>query len=257
MNNNENNGLVTKIWGPSAWDFFHSIAFGYPVVPTEEDKKHYYELYNNFQYTLPCVHCRRSYELFIKEGNAKLSSKVFETRDSLTLWTYLLHEEVNRKLQVNYGLSYQEFVDKYEARRAKCTKTDKGCFKPLQNNPYEISTKKTCPVIPIKLAKKFKYYAKEREIDTLFIKDKMDDIKDITTDEWDKRNKECAEIIFYMRSHNIPAIETGGRWIGLPTKQELELITRLCSTLSTEYLNEIIIKLPSKKKINKIYKLKK
>jgi len=36
---NINNGLITKIWGPPTWDCLHSFTFGYPVHPTDEQKK--------------------------------------------------------------------------------------------------------------------------------------------------------------------------------------------------------------------------
>ena len=39
MSSNKNNGLMTKIWGPSGWEFLHSVSFGYPIEPTAEQKK--------------------------------------------------------------------------------------------------------------------------------------------------------------------------------------------------------------------------
>jgi hypothetical protein len=39
--NNSNNGLITKIWGESAWIFGHSITFGYPINPSIEQRNNY------------------------------------------------------------------------------------------------------------------------------------------------------------------------------------------------------------------------
>ena len=44
MTTNINNGLITKIWGPGAWEFLHSVTFGYPVSPTDEQKQYYKDL---------------------------------------------------------------------------------------------------------------------------------------------------------------------------------------------------------------------
>ena len=31
LDDNINNGLITKIWGPVVWESLHCIAFGYPI----------------------------------------------------------------------------------------------------------------------------------------------------------------------------------------------------------------------------------
>ena len=36
---NSNDGMLTSVWGPSAWHYLHSISFNYPVKPTCDDKK--------------------------------------------------------------------------------------------------------------------------------------------------------------------------------------------------------------------------
>ena len=41
MNDNANNGLLTKIWGPAMWKGLHCIAFGYPIEPTIEQQEEY------------------------------------------------------------------------------------------------------------------------------------------------------------------------------------------------------------------------
>ena len=37
----QNNGLITKIWGGPGWTFCHSITFGYPIEPTDEQINNY------------------------------------------------------------------------------------------------------------------------------------------------------------------------------------------------------------------------
>ena len=39
IEDNKNNGLITKIWGQAMWESLHCIAFGYPIEPTDEQKR--------------------------------------------------------------------------------------------------------------------------------------------------------------------------------------------------------------------------
>ena len=37
---NENNGMMTKVWGPAGWVFLHSCVMGYPVKIDKSNKEH-------------------------------------------------------------------------------------------------------------------------------------------------------------------------------------------------------------------------
>lgn len=94
--------MNTKFWGPPGWKFLHTITFNYPekIDPTNEDhiqKKFYYkQLFENFQYTLPCKWCRSSYSKFLSEDPIEQN---LETRKALTYWFYRIHNKVNAKLR--------------------------------------------------------------------------------------------------------------------------------------------------------------
>ena len=90
-NPDSNNGLITSIWGPATWESFHSITFGYPIKPTEEQKHDYLEYFRYLGKVLPCIYCRQSYQKFINEGEAKLDMLVMESRETLTKWGHVLH----------------------------------------------------------------------------------------------------------------------------------------------------------------------
>ena len=45
LDDNKNNGLITKIWGEHMWESIHCIAFGYPVEPTCEQKEQYKDFF--------------------------------------------------------------------------------------------------------------------------------------------------------------------------------------------------------------------
>jgi len=39
-------GMLTSVWGPPLWHTLHTISFNYPINPTSEQKKQYFEFYN-------------------------------------------------------------------------------------------------------------------------------------------------------------------------------------------------------------------
>jgi hypothetical protein len=247
---NENNGLITKIWGPSLWTGLHSITFGFPIKPSDEDKKNYQYFFRSIGHVLPCKYCRESYLKFIDEEDTLLE-KFLDDRESLTYWLYLIHEKVNKKLGVNYEISFEDVKKRYESYRAKCNSIPsnkaKGCIVPLnkQDNSYKVLSVKECPVIKYEISKKFINYAYERGFDKDELKllrnikyhhDKKDDI-------WNNRNVYCRKLIEKMRKEEIKSIEEHGKYKGLPTIHETKLILNMCSNLSNDVLNELIDKI--------------
>ena len=132
-----NNGMMTKIWGPPGWLFLHCVTMGYPteldlynndhIIRASETKKFFESLGN----VLPCKYCRQSYNEYIQE--LPIDDHLF-TRKDLAKWFYDIHNKVNDKLDVDKEEipSFQEFYDRYEMYRSKCNKTnkkEKGCVK--------------------------------------------------------------------------------------------------------------------------------
>jgi hypothetical protein len=253
---NTNNGMITKIWGPSLWRSLEAICFGYPVEPSEENKKKFHDWLILLGDVLPCKYCRDSYKIFISSGVTKLNEDVFKNRDSLTEWLYLLHEEVNKKLGVTYGITYGIMVKRNESFRASCSTNtnEKGCIMPLdmKARSYRMAEVRDAPLIPYDVALLFEPYAHKRglvEKDMSVLKLCTDEtcihekIGDLDCNEWCKRNEDCWIIINDMRQNGLPAIETEGEWIDLPTIHELRLIMQLSTTLSFDVLNSMIPKL--------------
>lgn len=245
-----NNGLMTKIWGPPLWKALHCITFGYPEKPTQEQKDNYRQFLTTLGTVLPCSYCRDSYTNFISEGENKLTDADLISRDALTEWFYKLHNRVNNKLGMNYGVSFEDIQKTYESFRAKCSKSKvPGCVTALdwRAQGYINANKKDCPIIPKESALKFIPYAKERGLDETEIKlislyeqnlDKFLKLK--KCDQWCKRNKECDQIITQMREGNISCLENDGPYKGLPTMHELKLIVRLCSNMCNKEIEEVI-----------------
>ncbi len=125
MSSNKNNGLITKLWGPSAWEYLHSVSFGYPLEPTDEQKNNYRNFFINVGNTLPCKFCRNSYNDFIVSNDTKINDNDLKNRENLTRWLYRMHEKVNNKLNITYNTTYEQLVNRYESYRSKCGKIDK------------------------------------------------------------------------------------------------------------------------------------
>lgn len=253
---NENNGLVTAVWGPALWTSLHSITFGYPIQPTEEQKNDYKQLFTLIGKTMPCKYCRESYSHFIITEPTILNDTVMTNRQTLTKWLYDIHERVNQKLNKNYAKTYDQIVQEYETSRAKCSKSSGtkivGCKMPLgdKKETFFVASIKDSPIIDVNIAVMCKKYATERGLDTsesefLHFYQTNPTIKnnDRKCNSWCKRNKECMVIKDKMRINGIPALETEGKYTDLPTIDELKLILRLTTTMEKEELDKLKIKL--------------
>lgn len=241
MVNNDNNGLITTIWGPFVWKTLHSITFGYPIDPTDENKKHYKIFFESVGNVLPCKHCRDSYNYFINTEPTILDDKALTNRKTLTKWLYLLHERVNEKLGFNYGMSYQDVCDKYNSYRyIETTNSSKDKLKPYINSSIV-----DCPIIDVYIALSLKSYAEIRGInfDKIFEYNELQ--YDKNNEKWIDRNILCNKIKFEMKCKSIPNIESSGKFKGLPTRHELQLISMLSSSLSRNELLNIINNLPN------------
>lgn len=261
---NKNNGLITKIWGEAAWKFGHSVTFGYPIDPDDEKKKSYMSYFQLLGDVLPCKYCRESYKKFITEGDTILNDDVMQSRKTLTRWFYNVHEAVNRKLGVDYGVTYEDVVNRYESFRARCSvptsvsiTTKKpvipiGCTAPLdyKANSYKKANQIDCPIFSIETITPFIRLARIRMIPkkyfdfyNLLKKENGDITKIKNTEKWVNRNAFCRKKIVKMREEGIPSIETYGNWIGLPSIEELKLLLHASSNLNKKELADCIRKL--------------
>lgn len=256
----KNNGLITKIWGGPGWTFNHAVTFGYPLEPSEQQKKEYREYFVSLGNVLPCRYCRESYKRFISVGETALTDQVLINRESLTKWFFKVHEAVNAKLEMDYAFTYEDLVDRYESFRAKCgkpNKTTKGCVAPLDYKAF--SFKKLyytdAPVVAFEKIKPFIWLAQVRNINPKYFCflnlafALNGDISELKKQKcWPYRNDFCQKQIRYMRENSISSIEEKGLWKGTPTIDELILILFLSSNLNRTELAEATLVLNKIKK---------
>ena len=136
-------GMLTTVWGPGMWHYLHTMSFNYPNKPTIAEKKYYKDFVLSLKNVLPCKYCR----INLKENFKKLPLKDCDMKDrySFSKYIYDLHEQVNKMLKKQSGLSYCKVRERYEHFRARCTKSKptmykfkgnktkkhKGCTEPL------------------------------------------------------------------------------------------------------------------------------
>lgn len=260
MADNKNNGLITKIWGGSGWTFNHAVSFGYPLEPTTEQKESYKQFFTLLGHVLPCKFCRESYMEFISKGDTLLDDAVMTDRSTLTKWFYRMHEAVNNKLGVDYGVSYEDVAAKYESCRARCGTADTkmhGCVSPLDYKAYSYRKMNhyDCPIYPFDISVPFVRLGLARQIDRKFFSfyDRLSktggDLFNLKhTDDWDTRNTFCRNQIVKMRESSIKSIETDGEWAGTPTVDELMLLIHLSTNLNRSELADTIKSISSNPK---------
>ena len=142
-------GMLTTVWGPSLWHYLHVMSFNYPINPTKIQKKYYKQLLLNFQHTLPCKYCRINLTKNFKKF--PLNDVIFENRNNFSRYIFNLHEQINKMLGKNSGLTYCEVRDNYEHFRSRCTidkpklfdytkkSKEKGCTTPMYGKKSKIT----------------------------------------------------------------------------------------------------------------------
>jgi hypothetical protein len=135
-------GMLTSVWGPSLWHYLHVMSFNYPINPTKIQKQKYKQLLLNFQYTLPCKYCRINLNKNFKRF--PLNDKIFENRNNFSRYIFNLHEQINKMLGKNSGLTYCEVRDNYEHFRSRCTIDKPKLFNYTKKNNESETKEKGC-----------------------------------------------------------------------------------------------------------------
>ena len=138
------NGFQTNVWGTPAWLFLHCITLNY----NPSNKYHrngYKQFFTSLQHVLPCGACRKNYSNIIK-NKYKLTDVVLSSREKLSYWLFLVHNQVSqdifmktrleehKPLYKNNKSDFLKMIKFYSKLRAKCTKDSYGCTIPLNGS---------------------------------------------------------------------------------------------------------------------------
>ena len=133
------NGFQTKVWGSPLWLFLHIVSLNY----TPEKKAAYKRFFKALQHVLPCGACRTNYKNILKE-KLPMNDYIFSCRESMAMWVFLLHNQVQKDLYSKSKIESDapRFKDTkkdffkamkfYEGFRAQCTKKSYGCVTPVK-----------------------------------------------------------------------------------------------------------------------------
>ena len=102
-------------WGPSAWVYLHTIAHNYPQQPSSYKRNIYRDVFTNLKYTLPCRKCRKHWCKLLRKFPI---DPFLKTRDTLTLWLFMAHDMINRRLGNGVSPHFKDVVNIYNHIRA-------------------------------------------------------------------------------------------------------------------------------------------
>lgn len=137
------NGFQTKVWGAPLWMCLHMMSLNYK--PTSQMKHGYRMFFEGLAYALPCGACRDNYKENIRNV-LPLNEKVFRCRESMSMWVFLLHNQVQRDIFAKSGIrqdkpkyndtmtDFKKAMAFYERFRALCVKNSYGCTTPLRGS---------------------------------------------------------------------------------------------------------------------------
>ena len=104
--------MDTKIWGPHAWEFMHTITFAYPEEPSYEQKMAAKKFFYSLEHILPCPICKYHYSQVIKQYPPNVDSS-----SELIIWLFQIHNEVN--INTNKSeMKFEEFIKIYNRKYA-------------------------------------------------------------------------------------------------------------------------------------------
>jgi hypothetical protein len=89
--------MNTTFWGPSGWQFLHTLTFIYPESPTFNDKAKIREFMYSLSFILPCKYCRLSFTKYIKSLPI---DNYLDSRKLIVEWLYKIHNKINKKLRI-------------------------------------------------------------------------------------------------------------------------------------------------------------
>tara|TARA_B100002019_G_C20873557_1_gene405177 strand:+ start:148 stop:582 length:435 start_codon:yes stop_codon:yes gene_type:complete len=98
-----------SVWGPHYWFFLHSIGFTYPELPTDGEKKKYYNLITSLPTFIPNNGVASNFQNLIDDYPA---SSYLNSKESFLKWIHFIHNKINKQIGKE-EISYIEFINNY------------------------------------------------------------------------------------------------------------------------------------------------
>lgn len=122
--------MNTTFWGPSGWQFLHTLTFIYPENPSFNDKVKMREFISSLCFILPCKYCRLSFTKYI---SSLPINDYLDSRTTMIEWLYKIHNKVNNKLRK------QGFCNHSNPELSEVIKH----YEPIVTNIYRLLNNKT------------------------------------------------------------------------------------------------------------------
>lgn len=98
-----------SVWGPHYWFFLHSVGFTYPEMPTDGEKKKYYNLIISLPTFIPNNAAANNFQRLIDDYPV---SSYLNSKNSFLKWIHFIHNKINAQIG-KQEFSYIEFVNTY------------------------------------------------------------------------------------------------------------------------------------------------
>ena len=97
-----------KIWGPTTWYFFHTLAEKIKEEHFNDEKENIKKIIKAFCLNLPCPDCVTHATLVMNSSQFKN----IQTKEQLKLFLFNFHNHVNNRLR-NPPFKYEDLAPKY------------------------------------------------------------------------------------------------------------------------------------------------
>jgi len=78
-----------KVWGPTFWKMYDTIAKTYPKNPSKKQRRAAIEFFHSQKYLIPCTTCSKNYRKFYRKYPPAVKN-----REALKDWVALLQSDV-------------------------------------------------------------------------------------------------------------------------------------------------------------------
>lgn len=105
---------MTSIWGPLGWITLHSVATLYPENPTQAERDLVSSWLEMFRDTITCAHCKSHFGTVLQTYQ-KLFPNMMASRQEFAMFTFRVHNAVNRRLNKPVQMTLGECMEKLRA----------------------------------------------------------------------------------------------------------------------------------------------